>query len=81
MTVYDLASLEQKNQNVEADAFNVVAGGITLQDFYAALLNSVKNAEEDREEGRQARMSLSESRQRISEGIDDENLQKEIDLF
>ena len=52
-----------------------------MQEFYAALLDSVRNAEEHREEGRQPTMRLSESRERILGGIDDENLQKEIDLL
>jgi len=52
-----------------------------MQDFYAALLNSVKNAEEDREEGRETTMRLSVSRERILGGIDDENLRKEMDLL
>jgi len=38
-------------------------------------------AEKHREEGRQATMRLSESRERILGGIDDKNLQKEIDLL
>ena len=52
-----------------------------MEDFYAALLNSVKTAEEHREEGRQAKMRLAESRHRIFGEINDENLQKEIDLL
>lgn len=52
-----------------------------MQDFYAALLESVKNAEEDREEGREATMRLSVSRERILGGIDDENLREELALL
>jgi hypothetical protein len=81
MTVYDLDSPSKKNQNVEADALMWSREGITLQDFYAALLDSVKNAEKHREEGRQATMRLSESRQRILGGIDDENLREEVDVL
>jgi hypothetical protein len=66
---------------VEADAFNVVAGGDHMQDFYAALLNSVKTAQKHREEGRQSTMRLSDSRERILAAIDDENLQEEIDIL
>jgi hypothetical protein len=66
---------------VEADAFNVVAGGDHMQEFYAALLDSVRNAEEHREEGHHARMRLAESRLRILGQMGDENLQKEIDLL
>jgi hypothetical protein len=66
---------------VEADAFNVVAGGDHMQDFYAALLDSMRNAEEDREEGRQATMRLTVLRERILGEIDDENLKKDIALL
>ncbi len=52
-----------------------------MEDFYAALLNSVKTAEEHREQGPQARMGLAESRRRILGQIGDENVQKELDLL
>ena len=52
-----------------------------MQDFYAALLNSVKMTEKHREEGREATMRLSVSRERILGGIEDENLREEIDLL
>ena len=55
--------------------------GITLEDFYAALLDFVKTAEEHREQGQQARMGLAESRRRILGQIGDENVQKELDLL
>ena len=55
--------------------------GITLEDFYAALLDFAKTAEEHREQGQQARMGLAESRRRILRQIGDENLQKELDLL
>src|SRR3989442_11476336 len=55
--------------------------GITLQEFYAALLDSVKTAEEHREEGEHARMRLAESRRRILGQMGDENLREEIDLL
>ena len=52
-----------------------------MQDFYAALLNSVKRAQRHREEGQHATMRLSDSRERILGEIDDENLREEIDLL
>src|SRR5207253_10720069 len=55
--------------------------GITLEDFYAALLDFVKTAEEHREQGQQARMGRAESRRRILGQIGDENVQKELDLL
>ena len=59
----------------------MVAGGVTLQDFYVALLDSVKRAKERREGEGQARMRLAESRLRLLSWIGDENIQKEIDLL
>ena len=55
--------------------------GITLLRIYTELLNSVTNEERHREEGRQARKRLAESRRRILGRIPDENLQEEIDLL
>jgi len=52
-----------------------------LENFYAALLDFVKKAEERREEGQKARMSVAESRRRILGRIGDEGLQEEIDLL
>ena len=66
---------------MEADAFNLDAGGVTLQEFYAALLDSVRTAKEHGEEGRQARVRLAESRERILERVGDANLREEIDLL
>ena len=52
-----------------------------MEDFYAALLDFAKTAEEHREQGQQARMGLAESRRRILGQIGDENVQKELDLL
>ena len=52
-----------------------------MQEFYAALLDSVRTAEEHREQGRQARVRVAESRRRILGRVGDANLQEEIDLL
>lgn len=52
-----------------------------MQDFYAALLDSVKRAQRHREEGQHPTMRLSDSRERILGKIDDENLREEIDVL
>jgi hypothetical protein len=59
----------------------VVGEGITLQEFYAALFESVRNAGEHREEERGTRKGLAKSRERILGGIDDKNLREEFDLL
>jgi hypothetical protein len=64
---------------VETDAFNVVAGGIKLKEFYDALFDFVKKAKESRDDGQPARTMMGESRRRILERISDGDLEEEID--
>jgi hypothetical protein len=52
-----------------------------LQDFYAALLDSVRAAKEHQEQGGQAKVRVAESRDRILGKIDDEDLREEVNLL